>query len=348
MILKPADELREFVAKILTTAGASEANASEVAEHLVLANLNGVDSHGVWHVLGYVQSIQNGFLDPKASPKLIKETPNSAHVAGQWTFGHVAARFTMDHCIEKAKSTGMAVGGLVEANHIGRLGHYVELAATEGLISMVVLGGQGRQSPTAVPFGGSGKLMHTNPIAMGFPGSDGPAMFFDYATTSVAGVKVVNAHRRQEQLPPGCIVDSDGNPTTDPNDFFNGGGHLAFGGHKGYALMMATEYLGRIFTNANAFIDEERGGMYDRYAGTFMIAFKADLFQPMDEYTHFADEMAERTRAVAPAPGVEKVLVPGDMEAAACKVRERDGLPIEDDVWSTIVEAAELLGVESI
>ena len=348
MIVKSTDELRELAAKILSAAGASDPNAAEVANHLVLANLNGVDSHGVWHLLGYVQLIQEGQLDPTASPEVIRETSNSALVTGGWTFGHVAARFAMDLCIEKSKSEGMAVGGLVEANHIGRLGHYVEMAAAQGLISMVVLGGQGRRNPTSVPFGGRGKLMHTNPIAMGFPGSDGPAMFFDYATTTVAGVKVVNAHRRQEPLPQGCIVDRGGNPTTDPNAFFDGGGHMAFGGHKGYALMMATEYLGRIFVGTDAFIDEERGGIYDRFSGTFMITFKADLFQPLDEYARRAEEMAERTRAVPPAPGVEKVLVPGDLEAAARDTRERDGIPIEDDVWATIVEAAKSVGIENI
>ena len=216
------------------------------------------------------------------------------------------------------------------------------------MISMVCLGGQGNKNPTAVPFGGRGKIMHTNPIAMGFPGGEDPPMFFDFATTTVAGVKVVNAHRRQQQLPPGCIVDQEGNPSIDPTAFFDGGSHLAFGGHKGYALMLAIDYLGRIFVGSDAFIDEQRGGQYDRYAGTFMVVFKADLFQSFAEYGGTADDMGRRVRAIPPAPGFDEVLVPGDLEERARQTRRRDGIPIEDDIWETIVQAAASVGIENL
>ena len=345
MVVKYPQELTQLVTEILLAAGADEDNAAKVAEHLVLANLSGVDSHGVWHLLGYVQKIQDDELDPKSHPEIIKETPASILVSGNWTFGHVAARFTMERAIEVAASQGVGVGGLVQSNHIGRLGHYVEMAAAEGMISMVCLGGQGAKSPTAVPYGGREKLLHTNPIAMGFPGGEGPPMFFDFATTTVAGTKVVNAHRLNQELPPGYIVDKDGNPSTDPNDLFNGGGHVAFGGHKGYALMMAVEYLGRIFVGSDPFFDEKRGGPYDGYSGTFMIVFKADTFQPFADYARVADDLGERARALAPAPGFEEVLVPGDPEVRARETRGRDGIPIEDDVWATIVEAGELVGI---
>ena len=349
MIVKSVDQLTELVTEILFAAGADERNASIVAQHLVLANLNGVDSHGVWHVLGYVQQIQEGQLVPAVWPEVIKETPTSALITGNWTFGQVAAQFAMEQAIAKAKSQQVAIAGLVQSNHIGRVGHYAEMAAAEGMISMICLGGQGEKNPTAVPFGGREPVMHTNPIAMGFPGGDqAPAMFFDFATTAVAGVKVVNAYRRQQEVPPGCIVDKDGAPTTNPDDFFDGGGHIAFGGHKGYALMMAIEYLGRIFVGTDAFVDENRGGMYDRYAGTFMIVFKADMFQPFADFARTADEMAQRTRAIPPAPGFQEVLVPGDLEARARENRQRDGIPIEDDIWQTIVEAADAVGIKNV
>ncbi|MCZ6679921.1 MAG: Ldh family oxidoreductase [Candidatus Poribacteria bacterium] len=348
MRVKSEKELTELVTEVLVAAGAEAPNASMVAQHLVLANLSGVDSHGVWHLMGYVKHIQEGQLVPTAQPEVIKETPASVLVSGNWTFGQVAARFTMDRAIAKAKLHDMAIAGLVQSNHIGRVGHYTEMAAAEGMISMICLGGQGNQNPTAVPFGGREAVMHTNPIAMGFPGGDGPPMFFDFATTAVAGVKVVNAQRREQELPAGCIVDKDGAPTTDPNDFFDGGGHLAFGGHKGYALMMAVEYLGRIFVGSDTFINEHRGGIYDRYSGTFMMVLKADMFQPFADFAHTADEMGKRIRQVAPAPGFDEVLVPGDIEAKAREVRRRDGIPIEDDVWETIVQAADAVGIKNI
>jgi len=76
-----------------------------------------------------------------------------------------------------------------------------------------------------------------------------------------------------------------------------------------------------------------------------MIAIKADLFQPMDEYLRCASKMASQTRDIPPAPGFDKVLMPGDPEQNTRAVRSRDGIPIEDDVWQTVVAAAELVGV---
>ncbi|MCE2397181.1 Ldh family oxidoreductase, partial [Candidatus Poribacteria bacterium] len=121
------------------------------------------------------------------------------------------------------------------------------------------------------------------------------------------------------------IVDKDGNPSTDANDFVNGGGHVPFGGHKGYALMMATEFLGRIFTGADAFVDSKHGGPIMRHQGVTFIAFKADLFQPFSDYANRADEMGRRVRAIPPAPGFDEVLMPGDPEVRTRANRQRDG-----------------------
>lgn len=173
-------------------------------------------------------------------------------------------------------------------------------------------------------------------------------MMFDYATTAMSGVKVVNAQRRHEQLPPGCIVDKDGNLSTDANDFFSGGAHVPFGGHKGYALMMAAEFFGRIFTGAGAFVEAARAGPILRCQGVTMIVFKADLFQPFADYARKADEMERRVRAVPPAPGFKEVLVPGDAEVRTRAARQRDGIPIADDIWQSITEVAASLGTKNI
>ena len=323
MIVKSADELRELVSNVLLAAGADERNARGVAEHLVMANLSGVDTHGVWHLEGYVKAIKADEIVPTTWPEIVRESPTSALISGNWTFGHVVARYAMEVAIEKAKAHDMAVVGLVQSHHIGRLGHYVEMAAPERLISMVWAGGFGQEEPIAVPYGGRARVLHTNPIAFGFPAGEGKRMMFDFATTALSGVKVVNAQRRQEELPPGCIVDRGGNSSTDPNDFFDGGGALPFGSHKGYAFMMATEFLGRIFTGADDYVDPRRAGPIMRHQGVTMIAFRADQFQPFEDYASRADEMLGRVRAIPPAPGFGEVLAPGDPEARTRAIRQR-------------------------
>ena len=348
MITKKADDLRRLVHRILRTAGARERHADIVAEHLVLANLRGVDSHGVWHVPGYVEAIQPNQIVVRAEPEITRQTPTSALVRGNWAFGHVVARYGMQTAIRKAQELGVAAVGVVQTHHIGRLGHFAEMAVAEGMMGMVWAGGQGAEKPAAVPYGGSKPLFHTNPIAMGLPTREEPPIIIDFATSATAGVKVINAYNRKEQQQPGCIVDKHGNPTTDPNEFIDGGAHLPFGGHKGYALKLATEFLGRVFTGADAGAQLDYSDPLFRRHGATLMAFRADLFQPLTDYTQRADEMAQRTRAVPPAPGFKEVLLPGIPEARAQQDRQRDSIPIADDIWNSIVESASSLGIKDV
>jgi LDH2 family malate/lactate/ureidoglycolate dehydrogenase len=110
--------------------------------------------------------------------------------------------------------------------------------------------------------------------------------------------------------------------------------------------MMATEFLGRIFTGADAFVDPKHGGPIMRHQGVTMIAFKADLFQPFSDYANRADEMGHRVRAIPPAPGFDEVLMPGDPEVRTRAIRQRDGIPIAEDIWQSVTETATSLGVE--
>jgi len=178
----------------------------------------------------------------------------------------VAAKFAMDVAIQKAERQGVAAVGVVQLHHIGRVGEYAEMAAARGLVSLIAASGFAEEAARCAPYGGRGRVLDTNPLAMGFPAGSEPPMMFDYATTAVSGVKVALARDRCESLPPGCVIDKDGNPTTDPHDFFAGGAYLPFGGHKGYAIMMAVEFLGRILTGSDAFVDPDWQSTWRRRA----------------------------------------------------------------------------------
>ena len=120
---------------------------------------------------------------------------------------------------------------------------------------------------------------------------------------------------------------------------------MAFGRHKGYAIMLAAEYLGRILTGSDDFAQEGRGGPVFGHSGTTIIAIKADLFQALPDYSQRAQEMADRIRAVPPAPGFQEVLVPGDLEARTRAIRQRDGIPVPRKLWDEIMNLGRSLGI---
>ncbi|MAE63157.1 MAG: hypothetical protein CMJ18_02690 [Phycisphaeraceae bacterium] len=347
MVTKKATVLHQIVRDIFIAAGTGEADADLVAEHLVSSNLRGVDTHGIIQVPLYVRDIREGRLRPGARPRVARRIGSGALVDGQWTFGQVSARFAMEQAIELAGDHRMAVVGLVASTHIGRLGHYVEMAARRQLISIIIGGGYCRDAPRTVPFGGREGALDTNPIAMGFPGLDEEVpILLDFATTTASGVKVINAQRRGEQVPPGWIVDSKGRPTTDPQDFANGGFFAPFGGHKGYALMFAAEMLGRVFTGSDTAAEDGPDYPMFRNQGVTMIVFQADLFSPYTDYEARARELAEEVRGIPPAEGFDRVMIPGDPDRATTEQRSRDGIPIADDIWEQVVEAGRSVGVE--
>ena len=107
MVIKQADELRILTSEILLKTGSSSSNARQVAEHLVLANLKGIDTHGIWHIPGYVSDIQTKKLLPAGNPSILKETAATALVSGNWPFGQVAAKFAIELAIKKAKKINL-------------------------------------------------------------------------------------------------------------------------------------------------------------------------------------------------------------------------------------------------
>jgi hydroxycarboxylate dehydrogenase B len=340
-------ELAGLVSAILVAAGASRSNADCVANHLVSANLCGVDTHGVWHLPGYVSAVQSGEIVPDAIPEVKVDCALSALVTGHWTFGQVAAKYAMEIALEKALQHSMSVVSLIQSHHIGRLGEYAEMAVAKGVIAMIFGGGYAEENPVAAPYGGMRRTLSTNPIAMGFPAGDGDRIVFDFATTAASGVKVANAKKYGKPLPPAWIVDKAGNPSTNAADFFDGGAYLPFGGHKGYALMVGAEFLGRIFTGSDTYTEKGRGGSYMSHQGATMVLFRADLFQSREDCNVRANELLRRIRSVPPAPGFTEVMAPGDPEQRTRTARERDGIPLPEELWKELVSLAWSFEIET-
>jgi LDH2 family malate/lactate/ureidoglycolate dehydrogenase len=274
---------------------------------------------------------------------VLRETEASALVDGCWAFGQVSAELATDEAIARAREHGVGAAGLVRAMHIGRLGEYSGRAAAQGVIAMVFAGGfTGRG---AAPYGGAAVAFGTNPLSFAFPVESQPDVLVDFATSAVAAGKIRVARAKGEQLPPDCIVDSQGRPTTDPEEFYRGGMLLPFGGHKGYGLAVAVELLGQALTGADSFAEESRGGPTYGHSGALFIALNAELFRGKGGFQQSAGEFVSHVRAVPPAPGSSEVLLPGDPERRTREQRLGTGIPVPESTWDSIKEVADRLGV---
>ena len=347
MIVVDPESLKETIATVLRAAGADERNVAIVAEHLKEAELCGVQTHGIFQIPHYIDEIARKELIPTAWPEILNDRGNRATVTGNVGFGHTAADFSIRLAVEKAREHGLTVVGLVRANHIGRLGHYAEIAASHGMIAMIFASGFAVNGARAAAFGGRDRVLDTNPYCVGIPTGDGqPPMIVDFATTHGSMVKVMNAQRRGEKLVEGVIVDSEGKTTTDPNDFYEGGALAPFGGHKGYAIMTVVELMGRVFAGADSHARDGEGTELMRHQGVTFLVLRADALGPMSDFITRGDDTLERITSSAPAVGFDKVMYPGQMEEEKRRKWGAEGIPFANDVWERFAEAARKVGVE--
>jgi uncharacterized oxidoreductase len=332
--LSPA-ELHDTATKIFRAAGADPEPTKILVDHLIAADLAGHNSHGVIRIPAYVRQIKSGQVQPNARPSILRETVVSVLVDGAWAFGQVSADYGTKVAIARAKEQGIAAVGIVRCNHIGRVGTYASMASREGVVAIVTIGDTGE---SAVPYGGKRPIFGTNPFAIGFPAAERDDLLVDFATTTVAAGKIQVARAKHEQLPPGSLIDKDGNPTNDPLMYRDGGSLLPFGGHKGYGLAVTSVLLSNILIGA-AEIGPEKS-----LSGAFIIAIDAGLFRDRSKVEADADALFGRIKEVPPAPGFSEVLIPGEPEVRSAERAGQEGIPVAEDTWAAIVEAGKSVG----
>lgn len=342
-----ADQLKKIGSSIFEAAGVPIDEARAVAESLVNSNLTGHDSHGVIRIPQYVSSVKRGSVVPGATMEIVQETPSSAVLDGNWGFGQVMARRAMEIAVEKAAAYSVAAVSMSQSNHIGRLGEYPIIAAESDMIGMIMVNNHGAAQCMA-PWGGIDLRLSPNPISIGLPTGTADPVLLDITTAVVAEGKVRVKRNRGEKLPEGCIIDAQGNPSTDPNDFYGPprGAILPFGGivgHKGYGLGFIIDILAGALSGAGCSrADAPRFGN-----AVFIMVINIENFMPVEEFRQQVDGLIEYVKSSGKMPGVDEILFPGEIEARERKKRLTTGIFIEDETWGQIVKTAEELGIDT-
>jgi uncharacterized oxidoreductase len=344
-----ADTLTRFAASIIAAAGSAPAEANEVATHLVEANLKGHDSHGVGMIPTYVKNVQDGHLKPNQHVVKVSEAGTIAVFDGQQGYGQVTAREATEWAIAKAKDTGAAIFALRNTHHVARVGTYGELAAAAGLVSIHFVNVMIAPGRTA-PFGGMVGRFGTDPICITFPGKAGPGkagtppVVLDFATSRVAAGKLRVALNEGKTLPPGYLIDAQGNEATDPAVFYKqGGSMLPFGEHKGSGLALVCELLAGVLTGGGAMMDGiPNHGVKN---GMFSIVVDPARFGDTGWMEREMEAHLAWVKSSPPRPGVEEVLIAGEPERKSRAKRLKDGVPVDANTWKELVAAAQQVSV---
>ena len=331
----PAQEMSDLIHAIMAAKGCPDDICVQVADHLIESDWSGVESHGAWRILQYAGYYDSGYLLAPPRPTLGKNAHGAWIVDGHQAIGIPAISMATDHVVAEAKTNGLAAVAIQEAGHTGRLGSFAERAALEGCL-LIIIGGGGRKNWRLVaPYGGAQALMSTNPYSIGIPGGDRGPVVMDFATSAAAAGWVYGARLAGAQLPEGVLIDKHGGPTTDPNDYFDGGAILMAGGPKGYAMAVAAEMI------AEAML-----GPVKTECNWLLIALDCARYRGATAMQETAEEILQEIRDCPPAKGFEKVEVPGERERNQYAANVGNPISLPAATWEAIQEVAVANGID--
>lgn len=263
--------LKSLCQKVLSHHGFSDPHVDAMSDALVAAEMDGCRSHGLYRLMGFIATLNNGGVVPDAVPVVEDTAPSIVKVDARGGFSSLAFQQGVPELLDKARANGIAILAINHCVHGTALWVEIERLTREGLVAIAC-------NPTQsymAPYGGSQPLLGTNPLAFGWPREDGNPYVFDFATSAIARGDI-ELHRRQGgKIPLGWGVDREGEPSQDPTEVLDHGAMLPFGDHKGSALaimieLIAGPLIGDMLSIESSEHDQGKGSL--PYHGELIIA----------------------------------------------------------------------------
>jgi uncharacterized oxidoreductase len=339
----PPHALQAVTHLIARRMGSEEAEAAEVADHLVRANLAGHDSHGVGMLPTYVRLLHENLLVPNQTAETVLDAGALLVIDARRGYGQRMAADAVRRAIVRAKELGACVLAFRNSSHIGRIGTYAELATASGCAFTAFVNVADHHDVQAT-WGAAEPRLGTNPFCAAVPGPDGPAVMLDMATTTIAAGKARVAYNKGVPVADGCLIDADGNPTNDPAGFIRDktGALKSFGTHKGSGMAVMCEIMASAIAGGQGAFHPAKGGVLNS-----MLATIIDVSRIGDPAAIAADIQSVRAhvKSARPGPGFDDVLVPGEPEKRYTAQRMEQGIEVDDTTWRDIRAAAATLGI---
>jgi (2R)-3-sulfolactate dehydrogenase (NADP+) len=328
-------ELRTLVHSALRAAGAGEAMAASTARALVLAEAQGIGSHGLSRVAQYATHLKNGRCNGAAQPRVVRERGAAVQIDAGEGLAFPACELAVREAIARAKAHGVAFAGVTNSHHAGVIGDHLRAVADTGLVGIALA-----NSPAAMPAaGGRHPIFGTNPVAAVFPRRTGDVLMIDLSLSEVARGKVMVAAKKGEPIPLGWALDANGKPTTDAQAALEGS-MLPIGAaasSKGAMLALIVELLVTAvigaqfgFEASSFFVD---AGNRPRLGQVFIVIDPAALAGRESYLDRIEVLVAEMLQD-------DGVRLPGARREALRRNAEAEGIEVSDAVLASLRGAA--------
>ncbi|MBL7047850.1 MAG: Ldh family oxidoreductase [Candidatus Marinimicrobia bacterium] len=325
--------LENIIISLLEKSGAGKEESQIVAQVMIKADMRGIPTHGIYFLPMLLDRIKLGLLEVPTKMLTISDEGAVVHLDGGNGLGQVAAEKGMQMSIQKASQNGIGLTLIRNTNHIGVLAYYSALAAKEGMIGICM----SSSAAAIAPWGGTEAFFGTNPFSLAAPGTDGFPIVLDMSTSVTARGKIRMAQRKSEKIPFDWAIDKNGIPTNDPNEALNGT-LLPIGGPKGYGLAFFIDLMCGILSGSkfSREISTFHKPLSPTGVGIMTIAIDISRFMPLDTFLEIIKNHANSIRFSEKGQNVDRIYLPGEIEASKENEAYKEGIEIDPDVFETI------------
>jgi len=326
--------LRELCKNILVELGTSEERAKIVSDSMVLANLRGVDSHGVRRLPVYVQRIERGLIKPEGRITLSLDNETTAVLDGGLSFGEVIGKHACDIAIKKAKKYGVGIVTCRNTNHFGMAAYYGLYLAEHDMIGIIT----SNANASIAPWGGKKPMFGTNPLCITIPAKEKPHIVLDMAMSIVARGKIRAAEEKGEKIPIEWAIAPDGTPTDNPTEAIKGS-LIPIGGPKGYGLALIIDIISGMLSGAeystgikSMFDLNDVSGM-----GHYFQAINIEKFLSVEEFKKKIDGYIQSVKECPRKEGVDEIYLPGELEYLSTIRKRKEGILLPKEVLKKLI-----------
>ncbi len=324
-------ELQELVERALTRGGMSTVNATAIAAGIVACERDGVKSHGLVRLPGFLHSVAIGWADGRAVPQIVQRGVSLAIVDARNGFAQAALALARDPLVAMARATGVAVLAIRNAHHFAALWPDIEPFAEAGLLALTCVNSKKRMAV----WGGGKPVVGTNAMAFACPRAGRPPLIWDQSSSVLSQGDVLLAAKEKRDVALGVGCDSDGKPTTSPVAILDGGALLAFAGHKGASIAIMVEILAAAFTGSSFGFEDTSSnatGTTSR-GGQFVL-----LIDPQQSCAEFSTRTTALTTALQNAGATR---LPGDRRYRERRRSVAEGIVISKSDYAVLKNASD-------
>lgn len=337
-VVVPRDDLERITVAALVDKAMYRADAEIGAARMVEADLRGIHSHGTRALKKYLKWIDEGDIDPRARMLTVSETPAMAVLDACRGLGHLAATKAAEMAVEKARAVGTGTVAVRNGHHLGAASVYVLPAVEAGMIGFCTTS---TAHPTVAAYGSTERATANNALAWGAPSRSGPPFVLDMACAVSSWGKVESLGLYGLPLPAGWALDEEGSPTTDPSAAKT---LLPAAGARGYGLAHLCSILAGPLVGGKLPLHKTRSPSQEA-SEHFLYAIDPAQFGDLDRFYERLDSATAEIRELAPADGVDRVRLPGELEHERAQRWRREGVPIHESHADSLREIAGSVGI---